>query len=444
MTGPRNGREGRFGPVLVRDVEISRGVPGIVGSTDGGRRYASARLLVRIHQVPIGVVSVPLVDGDASAEIVAGRVFAELGEAVSDHLAADGIPMPDDLPVTGLPANDDVPRCRRRLDGLGANAPLVSVVVCGGGRRLRLARCLRSVLKSSHPHFEILVVHNSPDASVRDLIAEEFANEPRIRHLYESAPGLSAARNTGLRFARGAVVAFTDDDTVVDSDWLTTLAAAFDEDERVMCVTGSVLPAELETLEQCCVDARRGTGPEFRRRVFDLEANRDGSPLYPYRLEIYGSGANMAWRKSALTDLWGFDLSLGPGTPTGAGEDLDAFLDVLTRGMKILHEPAALVLYAYDDDFLTLRRQVRRQAAGVAGVLTKRLLTDPRHRTALVRKTPTAVRIGLRSAKERRRAVRRGQSGGYPRELLRADRRGRLAGPFNYVRSRLEQEWLTA
>ena len=415
MTGPGErgaGGDGRLAPVLVRDIEISRGVPGIVGSADGARRYAAARLLVRIHQIPIGVVSVPLTDGDASAKVVAGRVFDELAEAISDHLAADGIPMPDDLSVAGLPAHDDVPRCRRRLDGGGANAPLVSVVVCGGGRRMQLARCLRSVLKSSHPHFEVLVVDNSPDAAVQDLIAGEFANEPRIRHLYESAPGLSAARNTGLRFARGAVVAFTDDDMMVNPGWLATLTAAFDEDEDVLCVTGSVLPAELETLEQRCVDARRGTGPEFRRRLFDLQANRDASPLYPYRLESYGSGANMAWRKSALTDLWGFDLSLGPGTPTGAGEDLDAFLDVLTRGMKILHEPAALVQYTYDDDFLTLRRQVRRQAGGVTGVLTKRLLTDPRHRTALLRKAPTAVRIGMRSALGRRAGAGAGAGAG--------------------------------
>jgi hypothetical protein len=58
------------------------------------------------------------------------------------------------------------------------------------------------------------------------------------------------AHNRGLTKARGEIVAFTDDDVVVDSLWLIELARAFEFADDVACVTGLILPMELETPAQ--------------------------------------------------------------------------------------------------------------------------------------------------------------------------------------------------
>ncbi|PRC62799.1 glycosyl transferase family 2, partial [Mycobacterium sp. ITM-2017-0098] len=66
----------------------------------------------------------------------------------------------------------------------------------------------------------------------------------------EPRPGLSRARNTGLSAATGEVVAFTDDDVVVDRHWLSAIARGFSRGPAVSCVSGIVAAAELRTPAQ--------------------------------------------------------------------------------------------------------------------------------------------------------------------------------------------------
>src|SRR5207244_2454103 len=130
--------------------------------------------------------------------------------------------------------------------------------------------------------------------------------------------GLALARNRGLAEADGAIVAFTDDDALPDRAWLAQLAKAFEVAPDVACVTGLVLPAELESDAQVWVDAMWGFGKGFERRVFDRH-RPPGALLYPYTAGVFGSGANMAFRTGALRDMGGFDPALGAGSPATRG-----------------------------------------------------------------------------------------------------------------------------
>jgi glycosyltransferase involved in cell wall biosynthesis len=81
------------------------------------------------------------------------------------------------------------------------------------------------------------------------------------------APGLDYARNTGWQVARGEIVAYSDDDAVVDPYWLTALAANYD-DPKVECVTGITFPMELETAAQEHFEKYGGMQRGFHRRVY--------------------------------------------------------------------------------------------------------------------------------------------------------------------------------
>src|SRR5262249_59818429 len=100
----------------------------------------------------------------------------------------------------------------------------VSVVVCTRDRPEALARCLASLRSSRARPRELLVVDN---ASSGDGTQRVVAGIPGVRYLREPRPGLAIARNTGVRATTGALVAFTDDDVVVDPNWLSHLARPF-------------------------------------------------------------------------------------------------------------------------------------------------------------------------------------------------------------------------
>src|SRR5207248_1755899 len=81
--------------------------------------------------------------------------------------------------------------------------------------------------------------------------------------------------------AAGDIVAFTDDDAVVDPWWLLELARCFNS-ERVAAVTGMILPAELETPSQFWLEQYGGFSKGFRKRLFDIYENRPNDRLFPY------------------------------------------------------------------------------------------------------------------------------------------------------------------
>ena len=161
-------------------------------------RYVAARLLVMVGDVPVGMATVRLDRGHASAEAVGRALTAQLGPL---------------RPVRRPPASP---------------AP-VTAVVATRGRANSLARCVRSILAGDHPAITVLVVDNAPDDD-RTLHAVQALADPRVRYIREPRRGASVGRNRGLFEATTPVVLFTDDDTEVDRAWATRMAGAFAQD----------------------------------------------------------------------------------------------------------------------------------------------------------------------------------------------------------------------
>jgi GT2 family glycosyltransferase len=237
-------------------------------------------------------------------------------------------------------------------------AEQASVVVCTHERPEALHRCLDSLTCLDIGAAEIVVVDNAPRSRATRDVVEAF---PGVRYEAEPHPGLSRARNCGIELARGSIVAFTDDDVEVSPHWLRELLRPF-RDPQVMCTTGLVIPAELETMPQALFEHWQSFGRGYQEKVFDAERlggfHRRAAAVW----EI-GAGANMAVRKQAFTTLGGFDSRLGAGA-SGCSEDSEFWYRVLAAGGRCVYTPAALVHHYHRADARALQHQMRMYSRG--------------------------------------------------------------------------------
>jgi O-antigen biosynthesis protein len=417
------------GPIRVLEVELAQSLPSVPRSGDGGRPYTAAHVLVRLHRVPLGVVRVDLGSGGVDAAALGRRIEQELAARIYEHLSRDGVREDPPRRADGsLELALTCPRERSSSQDHGS----VSVVVCTRDRPERLRACLTSLLEMRYPKFEIVVVDSAPTTSAtRDVVAAAAGGRVDVSYVYEPLPGLARARNRGTAAATGEIVAFTDDDVVVDADWLGALAGAFLWTDDVVCATGLNQPAELETAAQIWFEEFGGFGREFDAQIFDRDSHRSAEPLYPYRLGWYGSGLNMAFSGTALRELGGFDEDLGAGTPVGGGEDQDAFLRVILSGRRLVHEPSALVWHYHRRDLPGLRRQLRASGRGLSAMLTK-LMLAPETRRELYGRLLPGLRYLLAGSSPKNQA----KTSTFPRSITAIELLGVAEGPAVFLRSR--------
>jgi O-antigen biosynthesis protein len=309
--------------------------------------------------------------------------------------------------------------------------PDVTVVVATFNRPVELGHCLRSLREQTPRPARIVVVDDSPNGEAARAGGD---GEVPLRYVKAGGHGLGAAHNLGLGQVDTPITAFVDDDMVVAGGWLAAIADAFALSPEVACVTGKIVPLELSTQSQVWLDGYAGFGKGEKRRLYDLGEHRPDDPLFPFAAGALGSGANMAFSTTVLREMGGFDPALGAGTRARGGDDLAAFLEVLLRGYTLVYEPAALARHRHASDYAALRQMVYGYGVGLAAYLTKTIVDRPRLIGPAARRLPRAA-AHLLSPESRKNARR---PPGYPRELTRLERRGMLAGPFAYLRSRAE------
>ncbi|OIJ67794.1 glycosyltransferase [Streptomyces mangrovisoli] len=403
-------------PVPVVDIDLER--PGefrLPGDRGPVRPQGRALALVRLHGRPLGMVGAADASGpDGLWQALADTARVELADELTAELARHRAAPADRAPCRPAP-----------------RAPLVSVVVATRDRPEKLRDCLHALLRSRYPEFEIVVVDNAPaDARTEALVRSEFAG--RVQYVREPVAGLARAHNRGLARVRGPVVAFTDDDTLVDPGWLAALAGPFARDSRTGCVTGLIVPAELETAAQQALERQGGFAKGYLPRTWSL-SDPPADPLFPFTAGRFGSGANMAFRTGTLRALGGFDTATGAGTPGRGGDDLLAFFRVLTAGHTLAYQPSAIVWHRHRRTGDAVAAQAFGYGAGLGAYLTGALLHDPRRLPALLRRLPG----GIRHAVTRSRDRAADPEAGWSRHLALLEARGMVYGPCGYLRGRL-------
>jgi GT2 family glycosyltransferase len=411
-------------PILVGELELTEPINDIsLPARKDDVPYNSVRLLVRVQHIPVGYVSL-LPDG-LHATAISRKVWLELAAPINKLRSRAGLAALDTLPAGGIPVDEG-------LAGDTADRPLLTVVLCTRDRPASVMRTLRSLGAMNYPSFEVVLVDNAPSSdATKEAVLKEFGSDPRIRYVRESRPGLSCARNRGVREALTDIVAFTDDDVRVDPWWLDGIMTGFRAAPDVACVTGLVPTAEIENAAQLYFDLRAGWGNVCERRIFDLTENRDDSPLYPYATGIYGAGANFAVTRKLLNELGGFDEALGAGTPSGGGEDLDMFVRVILSGNRIVYEPSAVVSHHHRSDVSALEKQMSAYGAGTTAAIAAILMRHARAR----REVPTKVAGGVMHVLKLRDRVK-SDNPTLPSGLMGRELRGMTAGPWLYLKGR--------
>jgi glycosyltransferase involved in cell wall biosynthesis len=405
----------------MRDVEISRPID----PTPGRKGPGPFQALVRWHGIPLGrSIEPPARRGGAAVDLTAALVTQHSRNLLQQLVRA----------VLQSPQ----PRDRLRLHDLAHATPtpydgpwpLVTVAVCTRDRAADLARCLDGVLALDYPALDLLVVDNAPssDTTAR-LVADRF---PRVRYVVESRPGLDWARNRAVHEARGEILAFTDDDAVVDRDWVSALVRVFTQDPDVMAVTGLVIPYELETEAQHLFEQYGGFGRGYTRQWYSVSRRPDRADYLYLGAGLYGTGTNMAFRRRVFASLGEFDPALDVGTVTQGGGDLDMFFRVLQHGLILVYEPAAVVRHRHRRTLTELDRQLVGWGSGFYAYLSRNAVVCRPARWAI-------IRFGLWYfwvRYLRRLGLSLLRSPTVPRRLILAELRGALLGLPRYRRAR--------
>ncbi len=226
--------------------------------------------------------------------------------------------------------------------------PVVSVVLCTLNRRALLEGALDALVRQQDaPAYEVLLVDNgSTDgtAVLADAVRRRF---PSLRYLLEPRRGLAHARNAGVALARGAYIAFTDDDVRVAPDWVRTIADAFAAAPRAACVGGPVLPQwpaappAWLTRDHWAPLALVDYGPD---------------PLVvSHARPLCLVGANVAFRAEPLAGVGLFDpLLQRVGDGVGSVEDHDLLIRLWDAGGHGVYWPALKVVADVQAERLTL------------------------------------------------------------------------------------------
>ncbi|MBN2054942.1 glycosyltransferase [bacterium] len=187
--------------------------------------------------------------------------------------------------------------------------PLVSVVVPTRNRWEALDRCLSALLVQDWPvdRFEVIVVNDGGTDGTGRVLARRAGGAPRLRCIHAGGRGPAAARNAGIRSARGTIVAFTDDDCIPDPDWLRMIAERLERADLVG--VGGLTYSDPDSITP------------FTHQVEDA---------HPYSFPT----CNVAYRREALAAAGGFDEDY----PHPYNEDWDLVFAMQRIGV-IAYEP---------------------------------------------------------------------------------------------------------
>jgi GT2 family glycosyltransferase len=206
---------------------------------------------------------------------------------------------------------------------------VISIVVCTRNRASALRECLSALARVDfNPRaWELILVNNGSTDETEDVL-HAFAHDVpfRVKVVDDPRPGLSGARNTGVRVSQAPLVAFTDDDCYVAPDYVTRLVEAFDSNPRYGYVGGRVVlhdPSDApETIKDEAAPA-------------EIAAWSIVPPGFVH-------GANMAFRREVFQSIGGFDPLFGSGTRFVA-DDVDFMSRASAEGWVGAYVPGPVV-----------------------------------------------------------------------------------------------------
>ena len=219
----------------------------------------------------------------------------------------------------------------------------VSVAVCTYNRAESLRDTLESLVAQQTNGFtyEIIVVDNNSHDHTK-TVAQQFNG--KVKYVFEPRQGVSYARNKGIQEAKGQVIAFTDDDVIVDPNWIASLYKCFKE-TKALAVAGKI-----ERLWNCKRPGWLSDEIMAPLIVQDLGSARKKWDQKNHHMVA----ANMAFHRSAFEKYGLFREELGRrGNSLIGGEDREIFKRLFEDGASIFYEPRAIVAHKVERERLS-------------------------------------------------------------------------------------------
>jgi len=307
-------------------------------------------------KIPLGHLFVEQHEWD-DAKISRQKVWAAIAPAIQFYQMKMGI-WAEDIDVSFLQRN--YVDFNRNMDLLFSHytdrklprTADVSVVICTRNRSRDLCRCLHSLFAQTCLPSEVIVVDNAPTDDSTYSVVKQFAG---VIYYKEQRPGLSIARNTGIRLAGTPVIAFTDDDVVLHPLWVFHVQESF-ATPHVGAMTGLVIASSLNTESQQLFEKQYSFNRGYCDKLYDKTYFNDGLATGP-RVWNIGAGANMAFRRSVFDIAGYFDERLGAGA-AGCSEDSELWYRLLAKDFAIHYNPRAVGFHEHRKEVNALERQV--------------------------------------------------------------------------------------
>jgi GT2 family glycosyltransferase len=198
--------------------------------------------------------------------------------------------------------------------------PLISVVVATKGyeRELLLETCLRSLQKQTFQNFEIVLVFSIFPNKLTNLI-----EDCNILALKETSSTLGAARNLGVKNAKGEIVVFIDDDAEAPENWLAKIYSAFNKYPSVICLGGGYLAP----LEEDKTSPLKFVAGSFMDSIIRQNVSIDRSAVGKI------AGCNVAYRKEVFEKVGYINEKYR------SGEDWDFHIRLIENGYNLRFDP---------------------------------------------------------------------------------------------------------
>lgn len=216
---------------------------------------------------------------------------------------------------------------------------MLTAIICTYNRAKYIGGLLESVAKNdlAKSAYEIVLVDNNSTDNTRE-ICEAFAKahkDVQFRYVLEPEQGLSAARNKGIKEAKGDVIVYIDDDALVDTDYLRTYAEWFGAHPETMACGGPIEPL-YETKEPSWMTP-------YTKALLTAWMNY-GDKVREYPKGRYPGGGNAAYRKEVFDKVGLFNTALGrKGGNLMGSEEKDIFDKMHSLGMQVLYLPTPIL-----------------------------------------------------------------------------------------------------
>jgi glycosyltransferase involved in cell wall biosynthesis len=199
-----------------------------------------------------------------------------------------------------------------------------SLVMATIGRTEEVAAFMTSLQRQSMMDFELIVVDQNDDDRLLDICRRFQAVFP-VRREKSAVKRLSHARNVGIQFCTGEIVAFPDDDCVYPDGLLLSVHEAFLTDP------------DLDVLTGIAQSPSGGLGSaRWNKSAGDIRMDTVWTSVIAFNLFI---------RASLLRELRGFDEDLGVGAPFGSCEETDLVIRAMLSGARAVYDPAKAVIH---------------------------------------------------------------------------------------------------